>query len=120
MRCVLRLLIIVGLLSELTLLCSVNQALDGPDLSLQTRKNCLKLLHKMCGRHALIPTPLKVPVSFERTGDAVFRGGFADVWKGEHHGRDVAVKVIRLYSDSDLQRVVGVSLWPRFLPVSMP
>ena len=62
----------------------------------------------MCGRHALLPTALKIPVSFERTGDALYRGGFADVWKGEHCGLDVAVKVIRIYSDSDLQRVIGV------------
>ena len=31
------------------------------------------------------------------------------MWKGEHSGRDVAVKVIRTYSNSDLQKVVGVS-----------
>jgi len=79
------------------------------DLSPQTRENCLKSLYKMCGRHALLPTSLKVPVSFEQTGHALYRGGFADVWKGEHCGRDVAVKVIRIYSDSDLHRVVGVS-----------
>ena len=63
----------------------------------------------MCGRGALLPTSLKVPISFEQTGNPLFRGGFADVWKGEHYGRDVAVKVIRIYSDSDLQRVIGVS-----------
>ena len=30
------------------------------------------------------------------------------MWKGEHCGRDVAVKVIRTYSNDDLQRVIGV------------
>jgi hypothetical protein len=33
------------------------------------------------------------------------------VWKGEHCGRDVAVKVIRTYSNDDLQRVIGVGCW---------
>jgi hypothetical protein len=33
------------------------------------------------------------------------------VWKGKHCGRDVAVKVIRTYSDDDLQRVIGVGCW---------
>jgi hypothetical protein len=33
------------------------------------------------------------------------------VWKGQHCGRDVAVKVIRTYSDDDLQRVIGVRYW---------
>ena len=30
------------------------------------------------------------------------------MWKGRHCGRDVAVKVIRTYSDDDLQMVIGV------------
>ena len=30
------------------------------------------------------------------------------MWKGEYRGRDVAVKVIRIYSNSDLQKIVGV------------
>jgi hypothetical protein len=34
------------------------------------------------------------------------------VWKGEYSGRDVAIKVIRTYSNSDLQRIIGVSCWP--------
>jgi len=63
----------------------------------------------MCGRHALLPTTLKIPVSCGQTGDALYRGGFADVWKGEHCGQEVAIKVIRIYSDSDLQKVIGVS-----------
>jgi len=33
------------------------------------------------------------------------------VWKGEYSGRDVAVKVIRTYSNSDLQKIIGVSFW---------
>ena len=50
-----------------------------------------------------------IPICYDRTGVALYRGGFADVWKGEHCGRDVAVKVIRTYSNSDLQRIIGVS-----------
>ena len=46
---------------------------------------------------------------YDRTCSALFRGGFADVWKGECSGRDVAVKVLRTYSNSDLQRTIGVS-----------
>ena len=30
------------------------------------------------------------------------------MWKGKYSGRDVAVKVIRTYSNSDLQKTVGV------------
>ena len=30
------------------------------------------------------------------------------MWKGEHCGQDVAVKVLRAYSNSDLQKIIGV------------
>ena len=82
-----------------------------PGLPPRIRQKCLKLLYKSCGHHALLPRTLKIPVCYDRTGTALYRGGFADVWKGQHCGRDVAVKVIRTYSDDDLQRVIGVGYW---------
>jgi hypothetical protein len=33
------------------------------------------------------------------------------VWKGTYCGRDVAVKIMRTYSDDDLQQVIGVGCW---------
>jgi hypothetical protein len=80
-----------------------------PELSPQIRQMCLKSLYRTCGRHALLPRALKIPVCYDRTSVALYRGGYADVWKGEHRGRDVAVKVIRTYSNDDLQKIVGVS-----------
>ena len=88
---------------------SADQALDRPDLPPPTGKKCLKLLYKTCGHHALLPRTLDIPVHYDRTGAALFRGGYADVWKGEHCGQNVAVKVIRTYSNSDLQKIIGVS-----------
>jgi len=68
-----------------------------------------------------------VPACYDRTSDALYRGGFADVWKGAYCGRDVAVKVLRTYSTSDLQKIVGrfckeVVMWkflqhPNVLPL---
>ena len=69
----------------------------------------------MCGHHAILPRALKIPVCYDRTRDALYRGGFADVWKGEHGGREVAVKVLRTYSNSDFKKIVGVSSQMRFL-----
>ena len=66
-------------------------------------------MYRLCGRHVLLPTTLRIPVCYDRTGDALYRGGFADVWKGEHCGREVAVKVLRTYSNSDLRKIIGVS-----------
>jgi hypothetical protein len=96
---------------------SVDQALNMPELPPQTRKRCLKLLYRTCGRHALLPRTLKIQVRYNQTGTALYRGGFADVWKGEHCDRDVAVKVIRTYSDDELQKIIGVSYRSYSLPV---
>jgi len=111
MRHVLYLFATANRANQLTFTRSIDQALDRPNLSLRTRKICLQLLHRMCGSHALPPESLKIPVSFERTGDGLYRGGFADMWKGEHCDRDVAVKVRRICSDSNLQRVIVVNFW---------
>ena len=51
---------------------------------------------------------MKVPIRYDRAGDALYRGGYADVWKGECRGRDVAVKVVKTYQSSDLQGMIGV------------
>ena len=70
----------------------------------------------MCGRHALLPRTLKISTCYDRTGVASYRGGFADVWKGEHRGRDVVVKVLRTYLNSDLQKIIGVGCGPCLFP----
>ena len=82
-----------------------------PELPPRIRKKCLESLYRTCGHHALLPRSLKIPVCYDRTRTALYRGGYSDVWKGEHCGRAVAVKVIRTYSNNDLQKVVGVGCW---------
>ena len=82
--------------------------MDSPGLSPSARRKCLKLLYRTCAQHALLPRSLKVPICYDRTGHALFRGGYADVWKGECRGRDVAVKVMKTYPSSDLQKIIGV------------
>jgi len=39
-------------------------------------------------------------------------GGFADVSQSTYKGRQVAVKVVRMYVTSDLDTILGVSLLP--------
>ena len=72
----------------------------------------------MCGRNKLLPKSLRIPLCYDRQGFPLYTGGFADVWKGEHCGRDVAVKVIRTPSRVDLQNLqkiigVGNTIFPR-------
>ena len=69
---------------------------------------CLRFLCKVCGRHALLPKPLDIPVSYDETETALYHGGFADVWKGTRHDREVAVKVLKLYQCSDQDKIKRV------------
>jgi len=78
------------------------------------KKKCLSALCKICGRHALLPSPFQIPLCFDQSKDrARYRGGYADVWVGKHQGCDVAVKVLRVYSESDLDKTTSVSHHPR-------
>jgi len=88
---------------------SNDQALDILDLLPWLRKKCLSVLCKICGRQALLPRSLRVPLCYDRSGNPLYRGGYADVWKGEHRGRHVAVKVLRVYSTSDFDKITSVS-----------
>ena len=45
---------------------------------------------------------------YDQRGGTRYRGGFADVWKGKYRDRDVAIEVLRTYSNSDLQKMIGV------------
>ena len=95
-----------------------DEALDKLDPPPQIRKKCLKSLHKICGRHAILPKSLHIPPCYDRQGIPLYQGGFADVWKGEHQGREVAVKVLRVYKTSDLEKVTGVGHCWFGLPVA--
>jgi hypothetical protein len=53
---------------------------------------------------------MQVSAVYNRASNERYRGGFSEVWKGKCYGEEVAVKVIRTHSESDLERVVGVSL----------
>ena len=71
--------------------------------------NCLRLLYRICGCHALLPKSLAIPVFYDRTEDPPYHGGFAGVWKGISDGLEVAVKVIKLYQSSNQVKIRRVS-----------
>ena len=72
------------------------------------RRKCLATLCKICSHHALIPRPIQIPLCYDRTEAPRYRGGFAEVWKGEHEGIEVAVKVLKVFVTSDLAKITRV------------
>lgn len=95
----------------------VGQALDG--LAPQIRRECLRSLYKICGRQALLPRSLGIPLCYDPTETPLRRGGFADVWRGRHHGQEVAAKALRVRSTDDFERIRKVGC-PRFVCVNEP
>ncbi|KAF9642010.1 kinase-like protein [Thelephora ganbajun] len=69
------------------------------------RRKCLTALCKICGREALLPRSVQIPLCYNRMDTPLYRGGYADVWKGEHQGREVAVKVLVAYRTSNLDKI---------------
>ena len=89
------------------------QALDLTDLHPFLRRKCVRTLCRLCGRQALLPRSLQIPICYNRLEIPRYRGGYADVWMGLHQGLRVAVKVLRVYSTNDFGRVTKV----RFVPI---
>ena len=65
-------------------------------------------LYKICGSQGLFPKSLQIPLCYERSDAPLYRGGYADVWKGKYQDFHVAVKVLRIYSTSDFDKIMKV------------
>lgn len=75
------------------------------------REKCMRCLYRICGRQALLPKSLAISPRYDPTKHPLHYGGSADVWKGQCLGREVAVKVLRVYSAGDLGQITRVGSW---------
>ena len=69
------------------------------------QRKYLATLCKICTHHVLIPRSIQIPLCYDRTEDPRYEGGFAKVWKGEHEGIEVAVKILKVHMKSDLVKI---------------
>jgi len=51
-----------------------------------------------------------MPLCYDPKEMPLCRGGFADVWKGRHEGREVASKVLRIYLTNDFEQIKKVGV----------
>ena len=84
------------------------------DLTPEIRARCLRCSYKMCGREAILPKSLPIPICYDPMETPQGSGGFADVWKGKHNGQEVAAKVLRVNTRGDIEKNRRVSC-PRFV-----
>jgi len=68
----------------------------------------MRVLRRICGRQGLLPRSLQISFSYDRSATTPCRGGSADVWMGEHEGRNVAVKVLRVFPKSKCDKIARV------------
>jgi hypothetical protein len=66
---------------------------------------CLHFLYDICGRDALLPRSLAIPLCYNPTENPLDQGGFANIWKGQYHDQEVAAKVLRVYAANDVQKI---------------
>ena len=85
------------------------QALERPDIAPNVRTKYLKPLYRTCAGHGLLPRSLQIELVDGLTGDALYHGGFGDVWKCEHRGQQVAVKVLRISAKDDRRKTTRVN-----------
>ena len=63
----------------------------------------------ICGCQALLPKSVQIPLCYNQTDIPLGYGGYADVWRGEYQGCTVAVKVLRVFLMSNLDKTTHVS-----------
>ena len=66
-------------------------------------------LCKTCSKYRVIPKSMHIPDCSEGSVE-VESGGFANILRSTYKGRQVAIKVIRVYITSDLEIILGVSI----------
>jgi len=93
----------------LKLLSPIDQVMNG--LVPLTYREFLHTAHMICGHQALVPQSLEIPLCYDPNEQPAYGGGSADVWKGQHHGKEVAAKVLRLPRKNDLEWIRSVGCW---------
>jgi hypothetical protein len=72
------------------------------------KRRHVKALIRLSGATGLYPECL-VLKEIDIIGDAVGGGGFADIFKGQLWGQEIAVKILKVYQKSDIEKLLKVT-----------
>ncbi|KAF9789525.1 kinase-like domain-containing protein [Thelephora terrestris] len=92
----------------------LGQWMETKDVMDGLGKRCFLSLRDICASRGVLPTLYTMnPVNLQRPGQAVDRGGYGDVWKGDYKGRAVAIKALR--NDEERKKIFccEVIMWKR-------
>ena len=80
-----------------------------PNLDKKMLRRCSGLLYKLCKAREILPPSYAIQPELTNVGEFGWGGGFADVSKGEHQGRPVAIKHLRIGAKDEFDKVFKVS-----------
>ena len=89
-------------------------------MSLRTRRRCLRGLVRICGEYGVLPNSYIIPQSkIQKLGDSpISLGGFSRVWAGMYEeDQSVAIKVIRRRESDDVRKIEKVRYFDPHLSI---
>jgi hypothetical protein len=69
----------------------------------------LSALCRICGGQGILPRSIKIPLRYDEADAPQYHGGYSEVWKGEYLGREIAIKVLKVYQTSNFKKITRVS-----------
>jgi hypothetical protein len=108
-------------------LLMIRQLLTLPHLDEKPSRRFSRLLYNICKTHGILPASYAVPPGLTHVGEFGWSGGFADVSKGEHQGRPVAIKQLKIGTNDGFDKVFkvcdsarpGLLQQPNFSPATL-
>jgi len=81
----------------------------SPNLDQKPFRRCSRLLYKICKARGILPASYVMNPELTYVGELGWHGGSADVSKGEHKGRPVAIKHLRIGAKDEFDKIFKVS-----------
>ena len=82
------------------------------DISPEYEHRHMAALIKLSKASGLVPECL-VLKGIELDSEPIAGGGFGDVYKGRSRGQEMALKFLKVYQNSDIQKLIKVTVSPR-------
>jgi hypothetical protein len=91
------------------LFLTIGQLLTLLHLDEKPSRRFSRLLYKICKACGILPASYVIELELTHVGEVEWKGGFADVSKGEHQGRPVAIKQLRIGTKDEFDKIFKVS-----------
>ena len=85
------------------------QALETPNVELDLRRKCVRILRRVCSSETILPRSCILSDNISKEGDAAIAPRWpADVWNGRHNGERVCIKVFHACTAENLPKIKQV------------